>query len=60
MDRQEDVKLQVRMPVEVHERMRQLAEQHERSLNGEIIWALRRYIQEQEGKGRARSERAAT
>jgi hypothetical protein len=35
----------IRFPVAVLTAIRQLAKQHERSLNGEVIWALREYIE---------------
>lgn len=41
---------QVRFPQEVWDEMKRLAEQHQRSLNGEIIWALREYIVHQKEK----------
>ena len=38
-------------PVEVLETMRRLAHAHQRSLVGEIVWALRQYLAQQpEGK----------
>jgi hypothetical protein len=40
----------IRFPVEVLEVIRQLAKQHERSLNGEVIWALREYAETHKGK----------
>lgn len=40
-------------PVEVTEEMKRLAREHNRSLVGEIVWALREYI------ARQKSERAA-
>lgn len=43
-------KIQVRFPHDVWEEMKQLAADHERSTNGEIIWALRAYIQQQKGE----------
>jgi predicted transcriptional regulator len=39
----DEVKITVRIPVEVADRIRRLAEAHDRSLNGEIVWALRQY-----------------
>jgi hypothetical protein len=35
-------------PLELIERMRKLAAEHGRSLNGEIVWALREYIARQD------------
>lgn len=42
-------KIQVRFPADVWEELKKLAELHERSFNGEVIWALRQYIQREEG-----------
>jgi hypothetical protein len=38
------------LPVDLLERMRQLAKQHRRSLVGEIVWALREYAEKQQGE----------
>jgi hypothetical protein len=35
-------------PLAILERMRQLAAAHGRSLNGELVWALRQYIARQD------------
>ncbi len=35
-------------PKEILDAMRKLAKDHQRSLIGEIIWALRQYIKQQE------------
>jgi hypothetical protein len=35
-------------PLEIIERIRRLAAEHGRSLNGEMIWALRQYIARQD------------
>jgi hypothetical protein len=37
----------IRLPDEVLKAMRELAEEHTRSLNGEILVALREYIKQQ-------------
>jgi predicted HicB family RNase H-like nuclease len=41
--------LGTRYPLDVLEEMKRLAEQHERSFNREVIWALREYIARQKG-----------
>ena len=41
-------------PVELLERLRQLAQEDQRSLNGELIWALRRYVAEREREEKPR------
>ena len=48
----DEKKIQVRFPLDVWETIRTLAEQHERSFNGEVIWALREYIKREEEKGK--------
>ena len=45
MDTQgKETRITIRFPAEVIVVLRQLAKQHDRSLNGEIVWALREYI----------------
>jgi hypothetical protein len=39
-----ETKLTLRIPAAIAEAMRQLATQHDRSLNGEIVRALREYV----------------
>jgi hypothetical protein len=43
-----EVRITFRLPQEVADAMRRLAEDHDRSLNGEVVWALRQYIRSQE------------
>ncbi len=45
-----DVNINTRYPPDLLEELRKLAQEHERSLNGEIVWALRQYIAEQQKK----------
>ena len=53
-----EIKVQVRFTSDVWEEMKQLASEHERSTNGEIIWALREYIQQQkEGQKHASQQK---
>ena len=40
----EDTKIQVRFPHDVWSEMKRLAKKHERSFNGEVLWALREYM----------------
>jgi hypothetical protein len=47
--KKKDIPINTRYPYEVYESMKDLAEKHERSFNGEIIWALREYIKRNEG-----------
>lgn len=50
MDTQKEVPYGTRYPQEVLEAMRKLARAHGRSLNSEIVWALREYIARQQGE----------
>ena len=40
----------IRIPAELAEMLRKLAKQHDRSLNGEIVRALREYTEQQRDK----------
>ena len=46
-----EVKITIRIPAEIAEEMRRLAKRHDRSLNGEIVRALREYVAHQEKQG---------
>jgi predicted HicB family RNase H-like nuclease len=48
--KQLEQRTQVRFPSEVWKEIKRLAAQHERSFNGEIVWALRYYIKQQKGE----------
>jgi hypothetical protein len=50
MDKEKDVPYGTRYPQDVLEDMRKLAKEHGRSLNSEIVWALREYIKLQKGE----------
>jgi hypothetical protein len=39
-----ETRITIRIPDAVAEALRQLAQDHNRSLNGEIVWALRQFI----------------
>ncbi|HEU5318210.1 MAG TPA: hypothetical protein VFX49_19005 [Chloroflexota bacterium] len=41
----ETTSLNVRLPADLHARLRRSADAHERSLQGEIVYALRRYVE---------------
>jgi hypothetical protein len=47
MEKQEkgEQRISIRFPLEVLAVIRALAKQHERSFNGEVIWALREYAE---------------
>ncbi|MGH2514558.1 MAG: Arc family DNA-binding protein [Ktedonobacterales bacterium] len=49
MDKQqeEDVKITLRVPADVAETMKRLARENDRSLNGELVRAIREYITRQ-------------
>ncbi|HEX8035248.1 MAG TPA: Arc family DNA-binding protein [Ktedonobacterales bacterium] len=38
-------RISIRFPLDVLDAIRTLAKQHERSFNGEVIWALREYAE---------------
>ncbi|MEO9058005.1 MAG: Arc family DNA-binding protein [Ktedonobacteraceae bacterium] len=50
MEKQRAKKIQVRFPLDIWERMHALAYEHGRSLNGEVVWALRSYLAAQKGE----------
>ena len=50
MDNQETVKTTIYIPVEVWEQLRQVAKEHRRSLNSELVWALQQYLALQKRK----------
>jgi hypothetical protein len=50
MPKKEETQTLIRLPKSLLDEIRQLAETHERSLNGEIVWALRKYAKQQEGE----------
>ena len=51
MDAQErEVRITIRIPAEIAEALRRLAKQHDRSLNGEIVRALREYAEKHKGE----------
>lgn len=39
-------KLTTRYPIDILNEMKRLAREHNRSFNGEVIWALREYIKQ--------------
>jgi hypothetical protein len=50
--------LTIRLPAELLEDMRAVAHQHTRSLNGEVLVALREYVAKQKAEARAKAEDA--
>jgi hypothetical protein len=44
MKKQQEIKITVRFPAELIEALRPLAKQEDRSLNGEIVQAVREYL----------------
>ena len=55
-DTSKEQRISIRFPLDVLAGIRDLARQHERSFNGEVIWALRTYLTQQRGKKRADQE----
>lgn len=45
-----------RFPLDVVAAVRMLAKQHERSFNGEVIWALREYAGRHQGKNQGKNQ----
>ena len=43
-------RISIRFPLDVLTVIRALAKQHERSFNGEVVWALREYAQRHKGE----------
>jgi hypothetical protein len=41
----DEQRISIRFPLDVLNMIRKLAKQHERSFNGEVIWALREYAE---------------
>lgn len=46
----EEKSIGTRYPLDVLSDMKDLAKDHGRSFNGEVIWALREYIKQQKGE----------
>jgi predicted transcriptional regulator len=40
------INISIRLPAEIAEQLRRLAKEHDRSLNGEIVRALREYTEQ--------------
>jgi hypothetical protein len=55
-DTAKEHRISIRFPSDVLAGIKDLARQHERSFNGEVIWALRTYMTQQKGKKRADQE----
>ncbi|HEV2459844.1 MAG TPA: Arc family DNA-binding protein [Ktedonobacterales bacterium] len=49
-EKQPIIHLTIRIPTEIAELLRQLAKQHDRSLNGEIVRALREYTEKRKSE----------
>jgi predicted transcriptional regulator len=57
MDKQqEEVKITLRVPPEVAHEMKRLARTNDRSLNGELVRAIREYITRQRRREREREQ----
>lgn len=44
------INISIRLPAEIAEQLRRLAREHDRSLNGEIVRALREYAEKYQGE----------
>ncbi len=49
-EKQPSTSITIRIPTEIAEMLRRLAKQHDRSLNGEIVRALREYADRHKGE----------
>ena len=49
-EKQATTSITIRVPTEIAEMLRRLAKQHDRSLNGEIVRALREYTEKYRGE----------
>jgi predicted transcriptional regulator len=49
-EKQPSTSITIRVPTEVAEILRRLAKQHDRSMNGEIVRALREYAERHKGE----------
>lgn len=52
--------INTRYPNDLLDTLRVLAQQHQRSLNGEIVWALRDYVSHQRQSSKEDTERDST
>ena len=43
-------KVTILIPVEIVEQLKQEAKEHQRSFNGELVWALQKYLEKQKGR----------
>jgi hypothetical protein len=46
----DETRISIRFPLDVLRVIRTFAKQHERSFNGEVIWALREYMERHKGE----------
>jgi hypothetical protein len=46
----DEQRISIRFPLEVLNAIRALAKRHERSFNGEVVWALREYTERHKGE----------
>jgi hypothetical protein len=57
MERNEPViSTNTRYPKQLHDTLQQLAREHKRSFNAEVMWALQLYVQQEEGKSELSAE----
>ncbi len=55
MQKTPETRISIRFPLDVLQALRESAKRHERSFNGEVIWALRYYLEAQKG-GKSREK----
>jgi hypothetical protein len=48
--RKGETRISIRFPLDVLNAIRMLAKQHERSFNGEVVWALREFMERHKGE----------
>jgi len=56
MTKKNETQTIIRLPQSLLEDIKQLAEQHQRSVNGELVWALLQYVAQEKEKGQGKHE----
>jgi hypothetical protein len=54
--KQTEAEILLRLPISLCDDIKRLAKQHERSVNKELIWVLRQYVEQPENVARVQSE----
>jgi hypothetical protein len=50
MSKEQTIKTTAYIPKEMWEQLRQVAKEHRRSVNSELVWAVQQYLEEQKRK----------